>query len=177
MEPWITLEQARGKGSQRSNTWLWKCVNWENPFLHSVNGNWVSQKRSQIMVLVGLPTKCLGPIVANAWGGENLSQLLAVGCRNFLPWLHSNHKCYSGDISIDFFHYANVLPFEAFFSYSALPQILLKRIEAYYEIINVKRLFRIIFEVQICSVRLIARESQTVVLVYLSCCGSDKEME
>lgn len=59
----------------------------------------------------------------------------------------------------------------------ALLQTLLKRVEDYHGVIYVKRCFGLIFEVQIYSVQPVARESQTVVCVYLNCSDSDKARE
>lgn len=59
----------------------------------------------------------------------------------------------------------------------ALLHTLLKRVEAYHEVIYVKRSFLLTCEVQIDSVQAVTRESQTVVCVYLNCSGSDKAKE
>lgn len=47
----------------------------------------------------------------------------------------------------------------------ALPQTLLKRVEAYHGVIYLKSRFGLVFEVQIYSVQPIARESQALVCV------------
>lgn len=83
---------------------------------------------------------------------------------------------YSLDISMGFFSLCKSFAFTKPFG-KALLLIFLETVEAYREIIYVKRWFGLIFEVSIYSVQPFVRESLMVDCVYLCCSGSDKAEE